>query len=111
MTQVREDRAALFSNLQSRQIQAAFFARVADDVDWAVQGTHPLAGRYRGKKAFMGPTFDRSAGVLPESAGLRVDHLFVDGNTTIAELVADSRTNEGAGSITATAGCAGSTVT
>ena len=24
---------------------AAFFAHVADDVDWTVMGTHPLAGR------------------------------------------------------------------
>jgi ketosteroid isomerase-like protein len=25
---------------------AAFFEHVADDVDWTVMGTHPLAGRY-----------------------------------------------------------------
>ena len=29
----------------------AFFERVADDVDWIVMGTHPLAGHYRSKKA------------------------------------------------------------
>jgi ketosteroid isomerase-like protein len=26
---------------------ADFFAHVADDVDWTVMGTHPLAGHYR----------------------------------------------------------------
>ena len=27
----------------------AFFAHVADDVDWTVEGTHPLAGHYHSK--------------------------------------------------------------
>jgi hypothetical protein len=31
---------------------AAFFEHVADNVDWIVEGTHPLAGHYRSKKAF-----------------------------------------------------------
>ena len=29
--------------------QSQFWARVADDVDWTVEGTHPLAGRYHSK--------------------------------------------------------------
>jgi hypothetical protein len=36
---------------------AAFFVRVADDVDWTVMGTHPLAGHYLSKKAFREGTF------------------------------------------------------
>jgi uncharacterized protein len=36
---------------------AAFFTHVADDVDWTVTGTHPLAGRYRSKADFIGGTF------------------------------------------------------
>ena len=28
----------------------AFFERVADDVDWIVMGTHPLAGHYRTRR-------------------------------------------------------------
>jgi ketosteroid isomerase-like protein len=31
---------------------AAFFDHVADDVDWTVMGTHPLAGHYLDKKSF-----------------------------------------------------------
>jgi ketosteroid isomerase-like protein len=31
----------------------AFFEHVADDVDWTVMGTHPLAGHYLSKKAFI----------------------------------------------------------
>jgi hypothetical protein len=29
---------------------ADFFESVAEDVDWTVMGTHPLAGHYRSKK-------------------------------------------------------------
>jgi uncharacterized protein len=69
---------------------------VAPDVDWTVQGTHPLAGRYRSRESFVQATFARLAGVLEGGVRLRVEHLFVDGDTTIAELSALSRTNEGA---------------
>ena len=31
---------------------ADFFKHVADDVDWIVMGTHPLAGHYHSKQAF-----------------------------------------------------------
>jgi ketosteroid isomerase-like protein len=96
MTDIHEDRRALFECLQSSATQGAFFARVADDVDWTVQGTHPLAGRYRSKQEFTEATFARLAGVLREGAELVVEHLYVDGDTTIAELRATSTTNEGA---------------
>ncbi|HEY0799815.1 MAG TPA: hypothetical protein VGD54_03160 [Steroidobacteraceae bacterium] len=46
---------------------AAFFEHVADDVDWIVMGTHPLAGHYRSKKAIIEGTFAKLAQVL--SAG------------------------------------------
>ena len=36
---------------------AAFFGHVADNVDWIVEGTHPLAGHYLSKKAFIEGTF------------------------------------------------------
>ena len=37
---------------------AAFFAHVADNVDWIVEGTHPLAGHYLSKQAFIAGTFE-----------------------------------------------------
>jgi ketosteroid isomerase-like protein len=37
----------------------AFFEHVADDVDWTVMGTHPLAGHYRSKRAFQEATFGK----------------------------------------------------
>ena len=32
---------------------AAFFEHVADKVDWIVEGTHPFAGHYLSKQAFI----------------------------------------------------------
>ncbi len=56
---------------------ASFFEYVADDVDWTVMGTHPLAGDYLGKKVFRERTFGKLGKVLPEGAQLKVEHLFV----------------------------------
>jgi len=46
---------------------AAFFERVADDVEGTVMGTHPLAGHYRSKKAFREGTFAKSNQILPHA--------------------------------------------
>jgi uncharacterized protein len=96
MTSSREDRIALFRTLQSPATQPQFWARVADDVDWTVEGTHALAGRYRSKREFIDATFDRLDGVLRGGVKLDVEHLYVDGDTAIAELLSTSTTNEGA---------------
>jgi uncharacterized protein len=65
---------------------AAFFAHVADDVDWTVMGTHPLAGHYKSKAEFTAATFAKLGKVLPQGAQLHVDGLFVDGDVAIVEL-------------------------
>ena len=96
MTSSRDDRIGLFRNLQNPATQPQFWARVADDVDWTVEGTHALAGRYHNKQEFIEATFDRLDGVLQGGVKLEVDHLYVDGDTTIAELLSTSVTNEGA---------------
>ena len=41
----------VFNNLAQGNF-SAFFSNVIDDVDWNVQGSHPLAGRYTNKTAF-----------------------------------------------------------
>ena len=96
MTTTRDDRIALFANLQDPASQQQFWDRVADDVDWTVEGTHPLAGRYHNKSQFIEATFTRLAGVLPDGVKLEVKHLYIDGDTTITELHSTSTTNEGA---------------
>ena len=65
---------------------SGFFEHVADDVDWTVMGTHPLAGHYPSKKAFIEGTFAKLARVLPEGAQLHVEHLIVKGNEVAVEL-------------------------
>jgi hypothetical protein len=76
-----------------------------------VEGTHPLAGRYLSKQAFLDATFDRLAGVLSDGVHLDVEHVFVDGDTAIVELYSTSTTNRVRHSPTATAGSVASTAT
>jgi ketosteroid isomerase-like protein len=49
------ERRALFAGLFSGTGES-FFARMADDVDWTVEGTHPLAGHYCSKWDFLART-------------------------------------------------------
>ena len=95
-TSTRQDRAALFANLATAETQPQFWARVSDEVDWSVLGTHPLAGRYVGKQQFINATFARLTGVLQGGAKLEVQNLLVDGDTVVAELASTSISNEGA---------------
>jgi hypothetical protein len=63
-----------------------FFAHVADDVDWTVEGTHPLAGHYHSKADFIAGTFDKLGKVLPKGAELYVEHLLVNDDQAVVEL-------------------------
>jgi hypothetical protein len=65
---------------------AAFFEHVADNVDWIVEGTHPLAGHYFSKKAFIQGTFAKLSQVLPNGAQLHVEDLLVKDNEAVVEL-------------------------
>jgi uncharacterized protein len=64
----------------------AFFEHVAENVDWIVEGTHPLAGHYRSKQAFIAGTFDKLAQVLPQGAQLHVEDLIVKDDQAVVEL-------------------------
>lgn len=95
MTTTRDDRTAPSGDPQRAGTQPADRDRVADDVDWTVLGTHPLSGRYHGRQEFIDATSERLAGVLPGGARLKVRSLYVDGDTTIVELLstADDHTD------------------
>jgi hypothetical protein len=95
MTDIRAARTALFRNLESPGTQDRFWAQVADDVDWTVEGTHPLAGRYQGKDKFTEATFARLGRVMRDGVRLKLEHLYLDGDTAVAELAADAVTRDG----------------
>lgn len=72
-----------------------FFAHVADNVDWTVMGTHPLAGRYHSKAAFRAGTFEKLGKVLPHGTQLRVTNVVVAGDVAVVELVSDATAQNG----------------
>ena len=67
VTQVRD----IFTSLETGD-GGEFFSHVADDVDWIVEGTHPLAGHYHSKAHLLADTFEKLAKVLPQGAQLHV---------------------------------------
>ena len=77
----------LFAHLESGDSDN-FFQHVADDVDWTVMGTHPLAGTYHNKQEFIAHTFKRLNTVLKDGVLLRVTHILVSGNSAAVELEA-----------------------
>lgn len=70
--------------------QDEFFAHVADDVDWTVKGTHPLAGRYPTKAEFFEATFARLNPRMREGVVLEVTNVIVEGDWAVVELVSRS---------------------
>jgi hypothetical protein len=75
----------IFRGLESGD-GAAFFDHVADNVDWIVEGTHPLAGHYLSKKAFVEGTFAKLDRVLPQGAELHTENVIVQGDQAAVEL-------------------------
>jgi uncharacterized protein len=75
----------IFKGLESGD-GAAFFDHVADNVDWIVEGTHPLAGHYLSKKAFIEGTFAKPSQVLPQGAQLQMENLIVKDDQAVVEL-------------------------
>src|SRR6202044_3505440 len=65
---------------------ASFFDHVDDKVNWIVEGTHPLAGHYYSKAAFIEGTFAKLSKVLPRGAQLHVEYLLVSGDNAVVEL-------------------------
>ncbi len=81
LTQVHD----IFESLETGD-GSAFFTHVADDVDWIVEGTHPLAGHYHGKADFLAHTFEKLAKVLLQGAQLHMEHALVSWDWAIVEL-------------------------
>jgi ketosteroid isomerase-like protein len=75
----------IFKNLESGDGKG-FFDHVLDDVDWIVEGTHPLAGHYHSKAEFLAHTFEKLEKVLPEGAQLLTEYVLVSGDWAVVEL-------------------------
>jgi len=89
-----KDVRALFASLESGDSDR-FFSHVADNVNWTVMGTHPLAGTYQDKQAFIAGTFRRLNKVLKEGVLLRVTGVLAGGDTAAVELEALSTAKNG----------------
>ncbi len=75
----------VFENLETGDGHA-FFTHVADDVDWVVAGSHPLAGPYHSKADFLAHTFEKLEKVLPHGTQLHVEHVLASGDWAVVEL-------------------------
>ena len=84
----------IFRNLESGDGKK-FFDHVAEDVDWIVEGTHPLAGHYRSKSDFLAHTFEKLAKVLPQGTQLWVEHALVSGDWAVVELKSHATAKNG----------------
>jgi hypothetical protein len=89
-----EGARAIFTKLQDGD-GSSFFEHVANDVDWTVMGTHPLAGRYRGKTALRAGTLDKLAQVLPKGPQLRVVDLIICESWVVVELRSEAVAKNG----------------
>ncbi|SRR5579883_60749 len=85
MTLTEDHVRSLFRELEHGN-EENFFKHVADDVDWTVMGTHPLAGHYTSKQAFLHATFSKLAPLFAHGLQLHVEHITMAGNRAIVEL-------------------------
>jgi len=85
MTITHERVSEIFKGLENGD-GASFFQNVAENVDWTVMGTHPLAGHYLSKKAFIDATFAKLGQVLPNGAQLHTENVIVEGDQAVVEL-------------------------
>jgi ketosteroid isomerase-like protein len=76
---------SLFANLENGK-SGAFFEHMADDVNWTVMSTHPMAGTYHTRADFLAHTFARLDKILKEGVVLRVTKILVDGDSAAVEM-------------------------
>ena len=64
-----------------------FFEKVADNVNWTVMGTHPLAGVYKTKQEFVYKTFIRLNKLLKEQIIFKVNNIIVQEDYAVVEMI------------------------
>lgn len=75
----------LFNNLETGKNEL-FFDQVAENVNWTVMGTHPLARTYHNRDDFISSTFERLNRVLREGVVLKVSNILVQEDTAVVEM-------------------------
>lgn len=85
----------IFSYLEKGDLKT-FWDFFSDDVVWVIEGTHPLAGKYKSLSEFKGATFDRLHHVLASPIKYKVREVFADGPKGVVILDGDSTTLDGA---------------
>ena len=76
---------AIFRHMETGN-RAGFLACVHDDVDWTVMGTHPLAGHYTSKAAFVAATYERLKRLLIGDSLMTITGVLMAGETAIVEM-------------------------
>ena len=84
----------LFSYLGSGRSEL-FFEHVADNVEWTVMGTHPLAGAYHSKEDFLSHTFRRLNKILKDGVILKVKGTILQGDKAVVEMESLSTARNG----------------
>ena len=88
MITLRDDREQLFETLNHPTGVPTFFDRVADDVDWTVEGTNPVAGHYTDKKSLLAHTIGRLNSLTRDGTRLAASgRLVIDDDIVVVELV------------------------
>ena len=72
-----------------------FWSYFSDDVTWVVEGTHPLAGKYKSLIEFKKEAFDRLQHVLASPIKFKVREILVDGSRGAIVMDGDSTSKNG----------------
>jgi uncharacterized protein len=84
----------IFSHLEKGDLKS-FWDYFSEDVNWTVEGTHPLAGKYQSLTEFRKATFDRLPQVLASPIKFKVKDLLVDGSRGAVIMDGESITHDG----------------
>jgi len=90
----KEEISQLFSYFVKNESEK-FFDQVIDDVQWTVMGTHPLAGHYNSKRAFLDAIFYRLSKILQKGIISKIKNIYLDNMTAIVEMESLSTANNG----------------
>jgi hypothetical protein len=94
MTVSKDEVRSIFAKLAGDDPQE-FFEHVADNVQWCVLGTHPLAGRYNSKREFQEATFAKLSKFFDVPLKLFTRDVLVNGDKAAVELFTRATSKSG----------------